>query len=114
MDPTDRNIKTSVIPHEIWAVDLLKVTARSEAVRLTVKKSNESQVYTWSIGNLIWGPRVTHTHARKPMRKKVHCFPFSIIRRRMGLGAPCIGGLRVEKRVRAYLLAVILVGVWDS
>jgi hypothetical protein len=45
MDPTDRNISTNVIPHEIWTLVLPKVTARSERVKLTVKKSKASQDY---------------------------------------------------------------------
>ena len=44
MEPTDRNIRTSVMPHEISVLDLPKVSARSERVRLTVKKSKASQL----------------------------------------------------------------------
>jgi hypothetical protein len=44
VDPTDLNIKTSVIPQVIWVFVLPKVSARSETVKLTVKKSKASQV----------------------------------------------------------------------
>jgi hypothetical protein len=44
IDPTDLNIKTSVIAHVISAFDLPNSVAKSEIVKLTVKKSKESQV----------------------------------------------------------------------
>ena len=37
-DPTDLNIRTSVMPQVIWVLLLLKVFARSVTVRETVKK----------------------------------------------------------------------------
>jgi len=43
MDPTDLNIKTNVIPQDISVLVFSKVLARSDKVKLTVKKSNASQ-----------------------------------------------------------------------
>ena len=43
IDPTDLNINTNVIPHEISTLVLWKVVARSVKVKLTVKKSKASQ-----------------------------------------------------------------------
>lgn len=42
MAPTDRNIKTNVIPHVISAFDLPKSFASAVTVKETVKKSNAS------------------------------------------------------------------------
>lgn len=39
MDPTDRNMRTRVIPHVISFLDLPKVSARSVTVNDTLKKS---------------------------------------------------------------------------
>lgn len=47
------------------------------------------------------------TQAKNPTKKKSHCLPFSIARSLNGLGALCIGGFRVEKRVAAYSPTVI-------
>lgn len=114
MDPTDLIIKTRVMPHVICVVDLSKVSARSATVRLTVKKSNASQ--DWSqlalrMRDRSPGPR---THAKNPTKKNNHCFVFSIIRSRIGLGALFIGGLRLEKRVATYVPTLILCGASDS
>lgn len=43
IEPTDRNISTSVIPHVISVFETLKSVAKSLTVKLTVKKSNASQ-----------------------------------------------------------------------
>ena len=55
-----------------------------------------------------------HTQAKKATKKNSHCFPLSIMRRRKGLGASCMGGRRLEKRVRAYSLMLISWGACDS
>ena len=44
IEPTDLNMRTNVIPHVMSVVVLSNSSARSETVRLTVKKSNASQV----------------------------------------------------------------------
>ena len=43
IEPTERNIRTNVIPHDICTLVLSKVSARSDKVKLTVKKSKASQ-----------------------------------------------------------------------
>lgn len=42
-DPTDRNMRTSVIPQVICVFDLWKAAASGVTVKLTVKKSKASQ-----------------------------------------------------------------------
>ena len=64
--------------------------ARSGTVRETVKKSKASQV-----------------QAINPTRKNSHCWVLSMARSLNGLGALCMGGFRVEKRVARYLPADI-------
>jgi hypothetical protein len=66
--------------------DLLNVSARSETVSETVKKSKAS-----------------HDQARKATRKNSHCWVFSMASNVNGFGAFAIGGLRVLTRVAAYL-----------
>ena len=44
IDPTDRNISTSVMPHVMSVLVFPKVSASSATVRDTVKKSKASQV----------------------------------------------------------------------
>lgn len=44
-DPTDRNMRTRVIPQVISVLVLPNVSARSSTVNETVKKSNASHVY---------------------------------------------------------------------
>lgn len=43
IEPTDLNINTRVIPHVMSVFETLKSTAKSETVKLTVKKSKASQ-----------------------------------------------------------------------
>jgi hypothetical protein len=43
--PTDRNISTRVIPQVISVFETSNCVAKSETVKLTVKKSKASQVY---------------------------------------------------------------------
>ena len=43
IDPTDLNISTSVIPHVISVFETLDCVAKSPTVKVTEKKSNESQ-----------------------------------------------------------------------
>ena len=100
MDPTDLNISTRVIPQVISVLLFLNVLARSVTVRETVKKSKAS-----------------HVHAKKATAKKSHCWPLSWRRRRIGLGAFVMGGLRVVKRVpkyRAGLIWMSVVSIWVS
>ncbi len=109
MEPTDRNIRTRVIPQVIWVVVLPKVSARSDTVSETVKKSKASQVYCL----LAYAQDIDMfflTQAINPTKKKSHCLPLSIASRLKGLGALFIGGLRVVIRVAAYWLAVTLGG----
>lgn len=46
-EPTDRNMRTSVMPQVMSVVDLSKVLDRPLTVRETVKKSKASQVYSF-------------------------------------------------------------------
>jgi len=50
------------------------------------------------------------TQARKATRKNIHCLVLNIASNLNGLGALCIGGLRVLNRVVAYSATVILSG----
>lgn len=50
----------------------------------------------------------------KPTSQKSHCLPLNMVRSRNGLGAWCIGGLRVEKRVEMYVLMLMSWGFLDS
>jgi hypothetical protein len=109
IEPTDRNMRTSVIPQVIWVVVLPKVSARPDTVSETVKKSKASQVcYLLAYGQDI--DMFILTQAINPTKKKSHCLPLSIASRVKGFGALFIGGLRVVIRVAAYWPAVILGG----
>lgn len=82
--PTDRNMSTSVMPQVMSVTDLSKVTARSLAVRETVKKSKASQVCQTSqqlellrldsnAGRVVTAARPSiqrHTQAKKATPKK--------------------------------------------
>ena len=59
MEPTERSISTRVMPHEMSALDLPKVVARSPTVRLTVKKSNESHDYRGAPIDSAWVPSLS-------------------------------------------------------
>ena len=45
MDPTERNISTSVMPHVMSVLDRPRLSARSLTVSDTVKKSKASHVF---------------------------------------------------------------------
>ena len=87
VDPTDRNINTSVIPQVMSVLVFPKVSARSETVRETVKKSKASQ-----------------DHAKKATRKNSHCLVLKRVSSLKGFSAFAMGGLRVEMRVARYLM----------
>jgi hypothetical protein len=89
--PTDRSIKTRVIPHVMSAFVLSNDSANSVTVSETVKKSNAS-----------------HDHAKKATRKKSHCWRLSMRRSVNGFGTLSCAGFSVVMRVAAYLPAVIL------
>lgn len=83
--PTDLNMSTNVMPHVICAGVLWNSFDSWSTVRDTVKKSKAS-----------------HDHARKATRKNSHCWVLSCRRSEKGLGALCMGGLRVGSRVAMY------------
>ena len=89
--PTDRNIRTKVMPQVIWELDFPNCLANCETVSETVKKSNASQ-----------------DHPKKPTRKNIHCWKLSKARSLNGLGALFMGGLSVGIRVAIYLPTLIL------
>lgn len=65
---------------------LPKVSAKSDTVSDTVKKSNASQL-----------------HAKKATRKNIHCWKFRSASALNGFGALFIGGFRDGMRVAIYL-----------
>lgn len=79
-------MRTKVIPQVMSVLDLPKVSARSDTVKETVKKSKASQ-----------------DQAKKATRKNSHCCVLSIASSLKGFGALAIGGFRVVIRVAAYL-----------
>ena len=84
--PTDRSMRTSVIPQVMSALVFLKVVASGVTTRDTVKKSNASQV-----------------HAKKATRKNIHCCKLSRANVLNGFAILRIGGFRLVIRVAAYL-----------
>lgn len=82
-----------MIPQVISVVDFWNVSARSSAVRDTVKKSKESQ-----------------DQARNETRKKAHCCLFSMARSLKGFATLAMGGFREVSLVTAYLRIETLSG----
>ena len=78
-------MSTSVIPQVICSLVLLNVSAKSETVKDTVKKSKASQ-----------------DQPMKPTAKNSHCWVFSMASSLNGLATLSLAGLRVVIRVAAY------------
>lgn len=86
MDPTDRNMRTSVMPHVMSVAVLPNSFDRSETVRETVKKSKASHVcpflsaLTWPkacMGNFQLSPKQKRPGQRMPIAARRACEPTS-------------------------------------
>ena len=111
--PTDRSIRTSVIPQVMSVVVMVrslveKLSARSLTVSETVKKSKASFVPCQrQYGFARLQCKHTQVQAMKATSQYIHCRVVSIPRSLMGFSTRSIGGLRVERRVARYLPTLI-------